>query len=226
MGSDCPGSSYGTTVFETLQKQSYPYNFIFTCLKPGNFLSRTNSSGITIEVMHHFICIAANLIWWLLGHFKDLQPCKYFWDCNIQKKENIKEKKDSVALFSLLLLQNLFLFQNVGTPMVICCSYECSPSCFGRKKVESSWWWGASCSFSFKVILKNYRVFQAYKESIKCYMVIKTWCAFFPRAWPSLCQVSCPEFGVYHSHACFYTLLNTHVFLNINRTVVCVFLPA
>lgn len=84
---------HGTTVFETWQKQSYSYNFIFTCLKSGNFLSRRNRRGITLEVTHHFICGAADLIWWLRGHYKELQTCKYFWDCNIPQRKNIKEKK-------------------------------------------------------------------------------------------------------------------------------------
>lgn len=42
------------TMFETRQTQSYSFSFTLTHLKPDNFLSKSKSSGITIEIVHDF----------------------------------------------------------------------------------------------------------------------------------------------------------------------------
>lgn len=81
--------------------------------------------------------------------------------------------------------------------------------CGKKKRIIDT---GTGCPFFFKVILKNYGIFQAYEESIgnimesECYVAIKTLqdssTSLFPFQ-PYGCN--CPELGVYHSHTCFYT---------------------
>lgn len=41
-------------MFETQQTQSYSFSFTLTHLESDHFLSKSKSSGITIEIMHDF----------------------------------------------------------------------------------------------------------------------------------------------------------------------------
>lgn len=57
-------------------------------------ISWAGRSGITIGIIwHDFICGAASLKWTLLVHCKELQTCKYFWDCSIKKNNNLKDRR-------------------------------------------------------------------------------------------------------------------------------------
>lgn len=76
--SDCLNSNYGTTMFETGQKQSYLCSITFVGLKSDNFFSRRKRTGIAIEITQDCICVVANLKLLLLVHCKELPACKYF----------------------------------------------------------------------------------------------------------------------------------------------------